>query len=48
MHLVRHAHAHTHTPLTWKVYICLSEIFHYSQSGIALPVALSATAQVFI
>lgn len=34
--------------LPWKVYICLSELFHYSQSGIALPVALSTTAQIFV
>ena len=39
---------HTHTYLPWKVHICLSEIFHYSQSGIALPVALSTTAQIFV
>lgn len=39
MHLMHHTHTQTQThktPLTWKVYICLSEIFHYSQSGIAL------------
>lgn len=46
MHLMHHTH--THTPLLGKCTFAWVEIFHYSQSSMALPKALSTTAQIFI